>query len=87
VTRNWNKVVQTVLEQLADKGVALAWETEMAVSDFHDAAPSSATTFEGMPTPSELRGWLWTTRDVPSLGLWAYAEGTQVRVGHALPIP
>ena len=87
MTRNWNKVARTVLEQLADKGVALAWESEMAVSDFHDAAPSFARTFEGVPTPAELRAWLWETRNVPSLGVYAYAEGTQVRVGLALPIP
>lgn len=87
MTRNWDIVTRTVLEQLADKGVALAWESEVAASDFHDAAPLSATVFEGMPTVAEVKRWLWSVRNVPCMGVWAYAEGTKVYVGLALPIP
>jgi hypothetical protein len=87
VTKNWGKVADTVVAQLAEKGVALAWETEVAASDFHDAAPSSATVLPAPLTAADVRRWLWSVRHVPSAGVYAYTEGDRVHMGLAFPVP
>lgn len=87
MNRNFKQVARTVVSQLEDKGVALAWETEMAVSDFHDASPLSSVRFDHLPTQAEILQWMWQVRTVPSAGVYAYIEGGEVVVGLAFPVP
>ena len=88
MTRNFRQIARTVLSQLENKGVALAWETEMAVSDFHDAAPLFSKLFPEMPTEKDLLQWMWAVRAIPSAGVYAYVTPDKhVHVGLAYPVP